>query len=754
MSPIRSRGLLAALFISSFSLLPARLGAAPAAGARGEDPPSIVGVVRDSAGKPLPSVQVVLSQLNRGTTTDAEGHFEFRGLRPGTYHIDAVLIGFAPAHQQVVVPAGATASVEMTLHVSAVQLAGVQITASPTGSGVLAVTQATTEVSGKELQRELGATVAQTLQSQPGMAVRYSGPAAAAPIIRGLTGERIVVLQNGDRTADLSAASADHALTVDPLAASRIEVVRGPASLLYGNNALGGVVNVITNATPTDVPDHVEGYFATQGQTVAPGGAVSTGLTVPLGSSLALTAQAGGRRLADVRVGGGAVQENTFSRDWHGTAGLGLIRGHTSAGGSLEAYAFRYGLPAAPGSDEAGVHLKGARQDAQARAAVDLGTRGLTDVEIHGTGQWYHHDEIEADGAIGTSFRLNTQTVQATSRTRFGRLAGQVGAEGLFRQYDATGEEALTPAANSNGFGLFFFQELPIRATDDEHDLVPRLQLGGRFDRYATDSKAGDPKFGPARSVAFGNVSGSVGVSLPFSQQVSLGVSVARAFRAPTIEELFSNAVHAAVGAYQVGNPDLAAETNAGFDAVLRAQSRRFSGQLSGYLNRINDYIAPIEVGDTTVDGEMLPLDVFQQADARIYGVEGKLEGEVARHIVLGVMGDALRGDFTRGGPLPFMPAARLGGSARWDDGRYSFSAEARHAFAQNRVSANETATGAYTLVDLAVGANLIAGGRVHNVTLRVDNLLDERYRDATSRIKDFALNPGRNVSLVYRVLF
>lgn len=754
MPPIGSRGLLAALFLSSLSLLPAPVRAAPASGPGGADPPAIVGIVRDSAGRPLPGVQVVLPQLDRGTTTDAEGRFEFRGLRPGTYHLDAVLIGFAPAHHRVVVEAGATATVELTLHVSAVQLAGVQVTASPTGAGVLALTQATTEVSGKELQRELGSTVAQTLQSQPGMAVRYSGPATAAPVIRGLTGERIVVLQNGDRTADLSAASADHALTVDPLAASRIEVVRGPASLLYGNNALGGVVNVITNATPTGVPDRVEGYFATQGQTVAPGGAVSAGLTVPLGSSLALTAQAGGRRLSDVRVGGGAVQENTFSRDWHGTAGLGLVRGSASAGASVEAYGFRYGLPSRPGSEDAGVHLEGARQDAQARVELDLGGSGFTDLELQGSGQWYHHDEVEADGAVATSFRLSTQIVQARSRTRLGRLAGQVGAEALFRQYEPTGVEALTPAANSDGFALFFFQELPIRATDDDHDLVPRLQLGGRYDRYGIDSRAGAPKFGPARSVAFGNVSGSIGVSVPFSQHASLGLSVARAFRAPSVEELFSNAVHAAAGAYQVGNPDLVAETNAGFDAVLRVQSRRLSGQISGYLNRIADYIAPIQVGDTTVDGQTLPLDVFRQADARIFGVEGKLEGEVARHIVLGVMGDALRGDFSDGGPLPYMPAARLGASVRWDDGRFSISGEGRHVFAQTRVSENETATGAYTLVDLAAGANLIVRGRVHNVTLRIDNLLDERYRDATSRIKDYALNPGRNVSLVYRVVF
>ena len=241
---------------------------------------------------------------------------------------------------------------------------------------------------------------------------------------------------------------------------------------------------------------------------------------------------------------------------------------------------------------------------------------------------------------------------------------------------------------------------------------------------------------------------------MPLGPGLSLGISAARAFRAPTVEELFSNGFHAAAGSYDVGNADLEPETNQGLDAVLRLQSRKANGQLSAYSNRIHNFIAPQIVGDTLTEEGLLPLNRYIQRDATLRGLEAQIEAEVAPHIVLGALADVVRGEFRDGEPLPFMPAARIGASARWDNGRLSLGAEWRHAFRQDRVPEHETVVEAYTLVNLSAGANLIAGGRVHTLTLRVENLLDARYREATSRIKAFAPNPGRNASLVYRILF
>jgi iron complex outermembrane receptor protein len=716
-------------------------------------PPAVVGTVHDAEGRPLPSVQVVVGKLNRGTVTDAQGRFFLR-LPRGEYHLDAILIGYAPAHAQVVVPAsGPDVQTRLTMKLSAVDLPSLEVTASPTAREPLAVPQATTQVSGKVLERNLAGTLAATIQSQPGLAVRYAGPAASAPVIRGLSGERVLVLENGQRAGDLSGQSADHSVSIDPLAATRIEVIRGPASLLYGSSALGGVVNVISNTIASSVPSQATGYFVAQGETVTPGGAMTGAITLPVGSRWALSARGGGRRTDDQRVGGGDILDNTYFRNYYGTGSLGYIGTQSDGGVAYEGYAFNYGLPAAADDAEAGIHIEGHRHQAQARADRHFSQGAITALNLEGTAQWYVHDEIESSGEIGTTFNLRTQTAQLVANTATNRLSGALGISGLFKQYEATGEEALTPPANSLTGGAFFFQELALGA-DAEH--AAKLQFGGRYDWYRIDSKEGEEKFGPARGRDFTAFSGSVGLSVPIGNSVSLGLSLARAFRAPTVEELFANGFHAALGSFDVGNPDLDAETNTGLDGVLRAQSGRINAQLAGYYNRVNDYITPTIVGDTVTDeGEAVPLTIYTQADASIAGLEGQIEGEVMRNVVLGIMGDWLRGKFRDGGgDLPFMPAARLGSSIRWDNGRFSLSTEYRHAFEQDHVAENEVVAEAYDLLNLSARTNMIAGGRTHSITIRADNVLDEKYRDATSRIKDFALNPGVNYSLVYRVQF
>ncbi|MDQ3949117.1 MAG: TonB-dependent receptor [Gemmatimonadota bacterium] len=733
--------------------------------------PAVIGSVRDTAGAPLPNAQVIVAAVGRVASTDHGGRFTLRALPPGHHHIQVLLIGYAPAHADVDVPvSGPDVTVDLVMRPTALRLSSVQVTASPLGADPLDITQSTHELSGKHLERNLGASVAQTLSREPGIQMRYAGPAAAAPVIRGLTDERILVLQDGVRAGDLSSSSADHGVSIDPLAATRIEVVRGPASLLYGNNALGGVVNVISNDLPTSVPSHREAYAATQGETANPGGALAAGVTLPVSQSVALTIRGGGRRLEDVRVGGGARLNNSYSRNLYGVAGLGYVGARGSAGLGLRGFGFDYGLPAG----EEGVHIEGWRAQLLGQGGINVRNPHLTYVKVDGTAQTYTHDEIEPTGEIGTTFRLRTQTFGLNAKTQFGPLDGAVGVSGLFKQYDPQGEEALTPAANSNAGGVFLYQELPFGGAvgGDTHEAAhgglhgtahgdpherrrPTLQLGARYDAYAINTRASaDPRFAAAASRSFSNVSGSVGVSLPLGRAGSVGFSAARAFRAPTVEELYSNGFHAAAGSFDVGNPDLDAEINQGLDAVLRIQSQTVSIQLSSYYNRVGNYIAAVPIGTVIVDGEEFPQIEYRQRDATLTGAEGTIETNVTRHVVVGLMGDVTRGRFTDGSPLPFMPSPRLGGTARWDNAGLTAGVDVRHAFRQPEPPASEFRTDAYTLVDVQLGWSFIGRSAVNSITFRVDNLVDTEYREATSRIKQVAANPGRNLSLVYRVLF
>jgi iron complex outermembrane receptor protein len=742
------------------TMLPLILMAAlpPRAAASAPEPaPPLTGVVTDSSGTPLPNATVALGSVGRSVTTAGDGTFTFRSLAPGTYHVDVSLLGYAPAHATVTVAeSGGAAPVHIVLRATALSLQGLVVTGTPNATDPLRVTQSVTEVSGKRLDRSLGSTVAQTLAQEPGIDTRYNGPAAATPVIRGLSGDRVLVLQNGERTGDLSGAAPDHGLSIDPLAATRLEVVRGPASLLYGSGAVGGVVNVIENDIPTSVPDHASGYLAAQGESVNPGGGGTVEVTAPLGPSLALVARGGGRRVEDVRVGGGDVLENTFLHNYHGDVGLGYVGERASAGAAYSGYGFNYGLPSPAGDPEAGTHIRGHRHEGKAQFLFPLSDAGwLSDLKLNGTAQWYTHDEVGAEGDVATSFNLKTQTANLQARTRFGTVNGALGVSGLFREYLSTGDEALTPAANTLNPGVFVFQEIPLGPSEERS---PRLQLGARYDHYHIQSKDGGDTFGPGKTIDLNAFSGSAGLNVPLSGELSIGASVARAFRAPTVEELFSNAFHAAAGTFDVGNPNLKPEINNGVEGVLRAQGRRVSADLSAYYNRINGYIVPIVNDSVDIDdgGEAVRVGraVYEQADANLRGVEGRVELVAAPHFVVGAMGDYVRGTFVDGGNIPFMPPARVGGLVRWDGGKVSAEANYRHAFAQNDVAENESTTGAYDLLNLSLGYSRTVLGRVNNITLRADNVLDEKYRDATSRIKDFTFNPGRNVSLVYKLYF
>jgi iron complex outermembrane recepter protein len=713
---------------------------------------TVAGTVRCDEGHPLAGAQVVVVATGRATVADLEGRFELRGLAPGVHSLEATMVGHAPARRRVVVEPGvAPAPTEIVLTPTPLSLPGVQVTATPGGRDALGVAQATVEVAGQALERNLGMSLAQTLAFQPGMAVRYNGPGVALPILRGLTGDRILILQDGQRTADLSG-SDDHALTLDPLAAQRIEVVRGPASLLYGSNALGGVVNVVSADIPFMMPTRPQLSATLQSESAFPGAAASVRSLVPLGERWALTLRGSGRSAGDARIGGDPVLgkrlANTAHRAHVGAVGLGYLGERVTGGVTFQRYGFQHGLPMPPGEDEELV-LRGAKYQASGRADVALGSELFSFLRVQGMATAYAHEELE-DGVLEMALALRTQSLDALVRQNaVGRVTeGAWGVSGLFRQYAATGEDQLTAPADSRAMGIFTFQEVAL-AEDG-----PRLQLGARADRYRIASKD-DPRFGAAVERSFTALSGSVGLNVPVGDGASASLSLARSFRAPTVEELFSNAYHMGTASYELGDPTLRPEFANGLDAVLRIHRPRLSLDLSAYGTLIQDFVGFEVRGDTTIAGSTWPVMAYVQDGARFVGAEGQVHWVLGRHFVLGASADVVRARSEDGTPVAFMPPARLGASLRRDDGLFSFGAGVRHALRQDRVGlADELATDAYTLFDLDVGLRRVRAGRVHALVIRGENLADVLYRDATSRIKEFAPNPGRNLSVFYRVSF
>lgn len=724
----------------------------PPAWAWAQGTASVRGRVVDGAGQGVAYAQVFLVPGGWGTTADREGRFVLRGVPAGRHRLEIWQVGYAPEVRELVVGVGEDLVLEVALAATPLTLPGIQVTATPGARDPRAVVQATSQLAGRVLERELGGTIAQTLRYQPGIAVRSNGPAATLPIVRGLTGDRILVLQDGQRSSDLAGSAVDHAMTIDPLVAQRVEVVRGPATLLYGNNALGGVVNVISNDVPTTVAARSETLVAVQSESAYPGVSATARTSIPLGGPWALAARLGGRTTKDMRIGNdpelGGVLPNTQMRNGHGALGAGYARGAFSGGLALRVYDFAYGLPHPPGADP--VSLRGNRLEAAGRVEALVGFPLFPALRLDATGQAYGHEELNANDVVQQVFKLRTQTVNLLVRQgAWGPLAeGAWGVSGLFKQYSATGPAALTPAADSRALGLFGFQELELAAGG------PALQLGARYDRYGIRSHS-SPKFGPGRHRVFRAFSGSVGVRVPLTGALSASASMARSFRAPTVEELFSGAAHAGTGAVEYGDPDLEAERGRALELVLHLRAARWSGELAVYHNRVNGYIQPELRGDTMIKGVELPVFVYAQNRATLRGLEGQLEFAATDRLALSITGDLLRAAQQDGTPLSFMPPARMGVLARWDNGTFSAGGHVHHEFRQDRVgAAGESPTPAHTLLRLYAGVRWTGAGMFHSFTLRAENLGDKLHREATSRIKDFAPGPGRNVALLYRLYF
>ena len=710
----------------------------------------IRGVVRDVEGRPLAQAQVLALPGARSALTDAEGRFRLPGIAAGRYRVEVSLIGYAPVSLAVDVGGGGLEPLELRLKATPLTLGGIEVTASGTGRVPAAVMQATSQLSGKALDRELSGTLAQTLRYQPGIAVRSNGPAAAMPVMRGLTGDRVLVLQDGQRASDLAGSASDHGVTIDPLSAQRVEVVRGPATLLYGNNALGGVVNVISGDVSGGMPLRPQAALALQTESAYPGGAVSARAAAPLGDAWSVTVRAGARTADDMRIGDdpelGDRLENTDVSSLNGAIAFSRTGRRWSGSAAVRAYGFTYGLPVPPGSEP--VDLRGGRRELAGRGDVSTGMAILPSARLDFTVQDYDHDEIDDAGVVQQRFVLATRTVNVLVRQAgVGALReGAWGVSALVKHYEAAGPAALTPEADSRTWGVFGFQELGLGVAETT------LQAGARYDRYAIDSRQ-SPKFGAAVRRTFHAFSGSIGVSAPLSDAVTASITGSRSFRAPTVEELFSGAPHAGTGSVEFGDAALREERGTGLEAVLHVRTQRINGQVAAFTNRISDYIQPVLRGDTVVGDVTLPVFVYAQAPARLSGLEGSIEAAVSRTVAVAVRGDYLKGEQADGTPLSFMPPARLGVSARWDNGTLSLGGDVHHEMAQHRIgSADESPTHAHTILRLDASARVRLFGRLHSMTVRMDNLTNALHREATSRIKDFAPSAGRNIAVAYRV--
>ncbi len=634
----------------------------------------------------------------------------------------------------------------------------------PTAVGVL---------QGPALTREVRSSIGETLARQPGVSASWFGPNASRPILRGFEGERVRVLTDGIGSFDVSNTSVDHAVAINPLLADRVEIVRGPASLLYGSAAIGGVVNVTDRRIAREVPDepvHIDasGTLASAAKERGGGAAVD----VPLGATgLVLHADGSFLQTGDYRTGGyifseslrmqaeaagGAVAEqaqargrvqNTDARTWDAAGGLSFIGAGGSIGFAVSRLESNYGIP--NGMDlgdggEADIRLDLKQTRIDARAAVPLGG-GFERLTFRFGWADYRHDEVEADGAIGTSFfnQALEARVELVQAERSG-WKGASGAQFLSRRFEAAGEEAYIPLNLTDQTGLFTLQQFELGAATAE--------VGGRWEHTNVRS----PVVGVRRS--FDSFSLAAGVSFPLAEGWRLALSGSHSERAPSAEELFANGAHAATGAVEIGNPDFVKERSIGAEAVLRGRGAGWRVEVSGFFSRFNDFIFLSPTGETDEEAG-LPIFEYRQLPARYWGFEAEGALTVAElgetRVELTALADMVRADILDGGgPVPRIPAFRMIGGIEASGGAFGGRLEAEHVTRQTRIATFETETPAYTLINASVNWRPFGADNGTTVSLSANNIFDVEARRHSSFLKDVAPLPGRDFRLSLRASF
>lgn len=628
------------------------------------------------------------------------------------------------------------------------------VNADPFARTADALLQPTEILSGEDLDRHRGLTLGETLEHELGVSSADFGRGAGRPVIRGQGGPRVLLLENGLTAMDASDVSSDHAVSIDPAHAEQIEILKGPATLMYGSGAAAGVVNVVDGRLPTQVTPGaaavLRGGYASNADERFTAGRLGYGL-----GRMQFGVEAAWQDADDYDGRDARRIDNSAVETRSGAVSAAHVGERGSLAASLGRFETQYGLPV---EETAFIDLEQDRIDLEGRLLRPL--RGLESVRLRVARGDYTHTEFEAPGEPGTVFgneQIDTRLEAVHAPLRGWR--GVIGVQTRDRDFSALGEEAFVPSSNSRALGLFVIQE---RATS-----FGRVELGLRRDRERLR-----PQDAPLPTRRFTPLSASAGAIIDLGAHDHLKLYATRAERAPVSEELYSNGAHLATGSFERGDARLGTETATNIEIGVDRHGLPLGWRLNLYAQDAADYVFQREVdagldadgggigaadgiadrvdeeGRFDPDGELLLVD-YVSADARFWGAEGEISygGTLAgaEWRVRG-FGDLARGRVRGQGPLPRITPARVGAGLHLHRARWTASLDFTHVAAQDRIAALETRTSGHALLSADLDYALPAAGGALRLFLRGRNLLDEDARRHTSFIKDRAPLPGRSL--------
>ncbi len=640
------------------------------------------------------------------------------------------------------------------------ELSNVAVTGNPLGVGSDAMVLPVSILSGRELSLKREATLGETLNTMPGVAASNFGPNSSRPVIRGLDAERVRIMQNGVGILDASSLSFDHAVAIDPLVIEQIDVVRGPAALLYGGSAVGGVVNAIDHRIPTEPVNGIIGR--TEARLGGPDNQRNAAAVVDVGNGqFAMHADAYKRKTDDLNIPGfalsnrknqadGTLQENhgklinsSASSDG-GALGASLTFDKGYVGSSYSGFNSNYGTVA---EQAVRIDMKSQRWDI-ASEFRELNSV-ISRIKMRYAHTDYQHQEIE-DGAIGTTFKnKGSEGSVELGHAKLGDLDGVWGWQFQNSRFAALGEEAFVPTVQTKSHAAYLYEEMPLKALGLDQ---LKLSIGGRAEHTALDASAWT-KNPTVQAADFTTYSYALGGLYAIDSHWSMASNLSHNERAPSYFELYADGAHLATGQYEVGNPNFKKECSNGVDAQIRWKDARNIFSVGAYYTRFNRFLGLLDTGD--IDGpSTLPIAQFSAFAASFKGLEAEGKFNLADDWDLSLRGDYVRAsNLDNKAALPRITPLRLGAGLNYQKNALGARLNVTQAFKQNRTAENELPTAGYTNVSAMATYKLPSKLNVE-LFAKANNLLNQEIREHTSFLKDLSLAGERSVLIGLRADF
>lgn len=697
--------------------------------------------------EPVASATVKISATGIQILTDENGTFSIANPPTGELQLEFSLLGYRS--QTLTLNLGLRDTQAVIVHLAPLhmQTNEVIITGFHENKTFSDVLSYQSTLQGKELEKNIGATIASTLKNETGISIRSMGPAPARPVIRGLSGDRVLISEDGNKTNDLSATSPDHAVSVEPFTVERIEVIRGPKILLENTSAIGGTVNIIRNGIPLHT-HNITGAFGGYFESVNKGTLAGGNLIVPAGY-FTLRGEYTSRSATDQKTPVGKLK-NSFLKTTNMAFGTSFQKESLFSGASIREFSSVYGVPGGfTGAHPNGVVIDMFRREIQSRAIYSLNYPMFDQIELNYSRNFYRHIEFEKNDVIGAEFSVYTQNAELTLHHKQlfpWTTSGVLGISGEVRDFKVGGFVFTAPTF-SRRFSAFLYENLQVA------DIT--VEFAGRYnyDDFSPKANTASVRSKFSRNRHFNSWSLALSILYPATNDLALGMNFSRTSRAPTIEELYSEGPHLAAYSYETGNPELSDEFGSGIEIFASTKNDRYRSMFSLFYYYLPYYIIPRNSGRINY-ATLLPVYETTGVGAILRGFESSIEYSLYSAFQFTLSAAYTAGNIVNDGPLPSIPPLKGFAGIEWKSSLTEIEIEAEIAASQTRIDKFETRTPGYGLFNFTVQHSIITGTFIHNFTFAIENLFNKEYRNHLSRIKAILPEHGRNVRIIYKTFF